>query len=150
MIRRFRFEDEVHHSLACVPMAVRRKLDRVGVKLSLEQWQALAQYERLAICHLPTASDEERDALRSFLEEAVRARSGSATKVLPEDVRRSAEPPAAPPAQLLQNAEAEGVTLSQSDWDRLDADERYALIKLGGGADRSQNFASALRELVRH
>ena len=80
MIRRFNFEDEVHHSLACVPMAVRRKLDRVGVKVSLEQWQALAQYERLAICHLPTDSDEERETVRTFLDETVKARSGTLTK----------------------------------------------------------------------
>ena len=79
MIRRFNFEDEVHHSLACVPMAVRRKLDRVGVKVSLEQWQTLAQHERLAICHLPTDSDEERETVRTYLEETVKARAGTAT-----------------------------------------------------------------------
>ena len=55
MIRRFKFEDEVHHSLACVPMAVRRKLDCVGVKVSLEQWQALAQYERTGFICTPMA-----------------------------------------------------------------------------------------------
>lgn len=148
MIRRFNFEDEVHHSLACVPMAVRRKLDRAGVKVSLAQWQALAQHERLAICHLPADSDEERGVVRTFLEETVRARSGTAAKALPEEVRRSAEPPAAPPERLIENAKAAGITLSQPAWNRLDADERYALIKLGGGADQSHNFVTALRELL--
>lgn len=148
MIRRFKFEDEVHHNLACVPMAVRRKLDRVGVKVSLQQWQALAQHERLAICHLPTASDEECGVLRGFIEETVRARSGAATKALGDDVRRSAEPPAAPPARLIENAKAAGFTLSQAVWERLDGDERYALIKLGGAAERSHNFTAALHELV--
>src|SRR5271170_3326527 len=109
MIRKFKFEDEVHHSLACVPMAVRRKLDRVGVKVSLEQWQALAQHERLAICHLPTASGEECNVLKMFLEETVRARSGAAAKALSDDVRRSAEPPAAAPDRLVENARAAGI-----------------------------------------
>jgi hypothetical protein len=148
MIRRFKFEDEVHHSLACVPMAVRRKLDRVGVKVGLEQWQALAQYERLAICHLPTASDEECEALRIFLEETVRMRSGGATKTLSDEVRRSAEPPAAPPERLVENAQSAGVTLSEAVWQRLDPDERYALIKLGGGTEQSHNFVTALHELI--
>jgi hypothetical protein len=148
MIRRFKFEDAVHNSLACVPMAVRRKLDRIGVKVSLEQWQTLAQHERLAVCHLPTASDEERDALRTFLEETVRARSGAATKALSDEVKRSAEPPVAPPQRLVENAQSVGVTLSQTVWERLDPDERYALIKLGGGAEQSHNFVSALRELI--
>ena len=148
MIRQFKFEDEVHQSLACVPMAVRRKLDRVGVKVSLEQWQALAQHERLAICHLPTASGEECNALKTFLEETVRARSGAATKTLSDEVRRSAEPPATPPPRLVENAQTAGVTLNQTVWERLDPDERYALIKLGGGAEQSHNFVAALHELI--
>ncbi len=148
MIRRFKFEDEVHHSLACVPMAVRRKLDRVGVKVGLEQWQALAQHERLAICHLPTASDEECEALRIFLEETVRMRSAGATKTLSDEVRRSAEPPVAPPERLVKNARSAGVILNEAVWQRLDPDERYALIKLGGGAEQSHNFVTALHELI--
>ncbi len=148
MIRRFNFEDEVHHSLACVPMAVRRKLDRVGVKVSLEQWQALTHYERLAICHLPTDSDEERETVRTFVEESVKARAGTATKPLSDEVKRSAEPPAAPPVRLIENAQAAGFTLNQPVWDRLDADARYALIKLGAGAEQSHNFPAALRELI--
>jgi len=148
MIRKFKFEDEVHHSLDCVPMAVRRKLDRVGVKVSLEQWQALAQHERLAICHLPTDSDEERRAIQVFLEETVRARAGSDTKALSDEVKRSAEPPTQPPERLVENAKTVGVVLNQLAWERLDEDERYALIKLGGGTEQSHNFVTALHELL--
>lgn len=148
MIRRFRFEDEVYQSLSCVPMAVRRKLDQVGVKISLAQWQALGRGERLAICHLPAESTEERDVMKVFIEEAVRNRCGSAAKLLAEDIRRAAEPPAFPPPALVASARAEGVELSQSAWERLDADEQYALIKLGGGDKHSHNFGAALRELV--
>jgi hypothetical protein len=148
MLRRFKFEDEVHQSLSCVPMAVRRKLDQAGVKISLEQWQTLRRGERLAICHLPTGSDEERATLRFFVEEAVQERCGSATKPVSDELRRAAEPPAAPPKELVASAKAEGVELSQPAWDRLDADERYALIKLGGGDKHSHNFGAALHELV--
>jgi len=44
-------------------MAVRRKLDRVGVKVSLEQWQALAQHERL--CDLSFADHFRRGVRRA-------------------------------------------------------------------------------------
>ena len=101
-------------------------------------------------CDLPFADrfDEERDALRTFLEETVRVRSGAATKALSDEVRRSAEPPAAPPERLVENAQTAGITLSQAVWARLDPDERYALIKLGGGAEQSHNFVTALHELI--
>src|SRR5271170_6703373 len=44
-VRRFNFEAEVYESLSCVPMAVRRKLDRAGVKVGLKQWRALGRGE---------------------------------------------------------------------------------------------------------
>lgn len=148
MIRRFGFEDEMHQSLACVPMAVRRKLDRAGVKISLKQWQALAHHERAAVCHLPAGDDDERAALRDFLAGALTAREAGATKPLPAAEISAADPPDEPPARLIDNARATGVTIGAGEWSRLDADERYALIKLGGGVERSHNFRAALKELI--
>jgi hypothetical protein len=149
MLRQFKFEDEIHQSLSCVPMAVRRKLDRVGVKISLAQWQELGRGTRLAICHLPVESDQECAVVRLFLREAVQDRCGAAPKELPEEARRAAEPPASPPPILVQRAHAAGVALGAREWARLDADERYALVKLGGGIEPSHNLVDGLRELVR-
>src|SRR5260370_39217288 len=87
MMREFKFEDEMHTTLACVPMAVRRKLDRVGVKIGLEQWKALGRGERLAICHLPVDRHEEREALRLFINEAVRRARGEEPRTLGEAPR---------------------------------------------------------------
>jgi len=56
MIRKFKFEDEIYESLNCLPMAARRKLDALGVKLSLARWEKLGRGERLMICHAPSAS----------------------------------------------------------------------------------------------
>jgi hypothetical protein len=148
MLRQFKFEHEVYASLSCVPMAARRKLDRVGLKVSLSQWQELRRGERLAICHLPADLPEERAAIRLFVEEVVRDRSGAAAKELPIEARESADPPVAPAPSLVERARAAGVTLGQREWDRLDPDERYALMKLGGGVEASHNLVAALRELL--
>lgn len=148
MIHQFKFEDEVHQSLSCVPMAVRRKLDCVGVKISLEQWQRLGRGERLAICHLPIASGEEVEALRLFIHEAVQNRCGTTPKELPAEARAAAEPPDAPPALLVERAQAAGITLGPREWERLDSDERYALIKLGGAREPSHNLLAGLNELL--
>jgi len=149
MMRQFAFEDEIHQSLGCVPMAVRRKLDRVGIKISLEQWQALGLGERLALCHLPVEGEDEREAVRIFTDEAVKAKSGKGVKPLPEASRAASEPPNHPPAILVEHARVLGITLNQPVWDKLDADERYALIKLGDLAKPSHNLAAALAEFVR-
>ena len=148
MLRRFQFEAEVYASLSCVPMAARRKLDRVGLKISLKQWQQLGRGERLAICHLPADSAEECEALQLLVEEAVQNRCGASVKTLALEAREAAEPPATPAPSLIEHAQATGFTLGEREWERLDRDERYALMKLGGGPAASHNLKAALEELL--
>jgi hypothetical protein len=146
-VRRFNFEAEVYETLSCVPMAVRRKLDRAGVKVGLKQWQALGRGERLAICHLPATTDEEVEALHLFIREAV-ARGGTEPTALSDADRAGAEPPADPPGALVEQADILGFRLDGSTWRRLDGDERYALMKLGTGPKLSHNLKAALGELI--
>ena len=47
-------------SLELIPRAVRDKLDRVGVKLHLKDWQALTLPERVRLCDLPCGNAEEQ------------------------------------------------------------------------------------------
>lgn len=113
MMREFMFEEEMPQSLACVPMAVRRKLDRVGVKIGLKQSQALGRGERLAICHLPIDHENERETLKLFIAEAVEHACGEQAKTLPESERAIAEPPHTLPTEVAAAARAEGVRLDQ-------------------------------------
>jgi hypothetical protein len=148
MMREFEFERELAASLACVPMAVRRKLDRVGIKIGLKQWQALGRGERLAICHLPIDREDERQTLALFIAEAVERACGEKPGTLGEAQRAIADPPRTLPAELAESARMAGVALDQAAWERLDADQRYALMKLGGGAKHSHNLAAALMEFM--
>lgn len=147
MIRRFKFEGNIAENLDCVPMAVRRKLDRVGLKISLKQWQQLLRIDRLAICHLPANLEEEREVLGQFIRESL-GRIAGEPGVLPAEVQEQAEPPPNPPEDLVQRAEALGFSLNAAAWTRLDPDERYALTKLGSGAEASHNLAAALKEML--
>ena len=149
MIRKFRFEAEIYESLSCLPMAARRKLDAVGIKLHLAQWERLGRGERLMICHAPADSEDERNALRTFIEEVALARTGSPAKILPNDARRSANPPNHPSQALVQHAQAFGFELNDKAWAILDDDQRYALIKLGDSETPSHNLELALQEFFR-
>ncbi len=150
MIRKFKFEAEIYESLNCLPMAARRKLDAVGIKLHLAQWEQLGRGERLMICPAPTDSEEEQSALRTFIEEVALARTGSPAKTLPDDTRRSANPPERPPQVLAHHARAAGVELDDKPWAALDDDQRYALIKLGDSERPSHNLEAALQEFLEH
>jgi hypothetical protein len=149
MIRKFEFEADIYESLSCLPMAARRKLDALGIKVHLAQWEQFGRGERLMICHAPAETDEERSALRTFIEEVAIARTGSPAQVLPDEARQSSYPPAHPPAILVQNARASGVELRPEAWAALDDDQRYALIKLGDAKKPSHNLGPALQEFFK-
>jgi hypothetical protein len=146
MIRKFQFEADIYESLNCLPMAARRKLDALGIKVHLAQWEHFGRGERLMICHAPADTEEERSALRTFIEEVAISRTGSPAQVLPEEARQSACPPAHPPLLLVHNACTFGFELDGKAWEALDDEQRYALIKLGDAKKPSHNLEPALRE----
>jgi|SRR5579862_3944903 len=148
MIRKFKFEDEIYDSLSCLPMAARRKLDQLGLKIGFDQWQQLARGERLMICHAPITTEDEIDALRLFVNEVMLAKCGTAPKPLPPEKLQGVNPPKAVPPRLVESAHKSGVTLTQDAWAALDDDERYALIKLGVEKE-SHKLKRALDEFVK-
>ncbi len=144
MFRHFDFEKDLYKTLEFVPLSVRRKLDLAGVKLHLNEWQALSRVERLVICHFPVGSPEERDVLAAFLREAVKTRAGTELATM-KPAAHDAAPDAGhvPPdvAQLIAE-----LMLPEKRWSLLDPDERFALAKLArGGADK---FMSAWSEFA--
>ena len=116
MMRQFDFEAEIYELLSCLPMAARRKLDRLGLKISLEQWQRLSRAERLMICHAPASMPDECEVLKSFIHEVAVARSGIPPRPLSDESRKEAEPAAEPPAALVANANRLGVALTTREW----------------------------------
>jgi hypothetical protein len=140
MFRRFDFEKELYETLDLIPLSVRRKLDLAGVKLHLNQWQALSRVERLVVCHFPAGSPEERGVLGAFLRETVKRCAGTDVATM-----KSAAPDdgQVPPDVARLVAE---LGLPEKHWSLLDPDERFALAKMArGGADK---FMSAWSEFA--
>jgi hypothetical protein len=71
-------------ALDLIPRAVRDKLDRVGIKLHLKEWQQLSLEERAELRDLPCAGAEEVGFYRQRLEAMVCFRTGQ----LPEKLRK--------------------------------------------------------------
>jgi hypothetical protein len=147
MYKPFAFEGEVHESLSCVPLTVRRKLDVAGLKISLEGWQTLTREERLALCHLPIDSDAEvavyQEVMRGFC-----ARHAVPLKPLTEvrDQGRSWNTDDVPVAVTTRLREVGG-DLPVAGWRALDEESRYALLKLADPKQAVAKFRAALAEL---
>ena len=147
MFRRFDFESEEYATLELVPMSVRRKLDLAGVKLHLNQWQALSRAERLVVCHFPADSSEEREVLAAFLAEAVKRRGCGELSTMPPapDTAADANHMPSEVARLISEWELDGESWSR----RFDPDERYALAKLTRGpADKFVRAWSAFTQMA--
>ena len=82
----FAFEHDFVESLRCVPMAVRIKLDRAGIKLGLKQWNRFTHDDRRELLQLSCDTAETTQAYRTRLVDLVALRSGEIAKPLPDPV----------------------------------------------------------------
>jgi len=145
--KRFVFEGNVHETLDCVPLTVRRKLDLVGLKISLSGWQTLAREERLALCHLPVDDAGELAVYREIFE-GFAARAGVPLSPLPNDAsERTRWNSPRPPAPVQARLDALGCGLEPSRWTSLDEESRYALVKMAEPKRDPRKFAWVLQEL---
>ena len=143
----FAFEDDFVASLRCIPMAVRLKLDRCGIKLSLRQWSRFTREERRELLDTPCRSAVEISAFRDRLVRLVTLRAQEAAKPL-------ADPPAAlweaageTPLVVAAYARAVGVASPNANqWTQLTELQRFALIKLTRDNHDNINFIPAMRE----
>jgi hypothetical protein len=135
----FGFESDLDHGgLPCVPMAVRLKLDRTGVKLDLRAWVKFTEEERRELLALP-----EGPAFREKARSLALARTGETPKDLPVPAAFPWEE-GTPPADLAAKAAAENVSLAR--WTALPALQRFALVKLSRPGHENRNFLPACRE----
>jgi hypothetical protein len=146
MYKQFAFEGDVHQSLDCVPLTVRRKLDLAELKISLTGWQALPREERLALCHLPVDIDEDVAVYREVLG-AFAARAGVPLSPLAGDpLGRGAWSAAGVAARVLHRLGPAG-GLDETRASSLTEEERYALFKLADPKRDTAKLELAMYEL---
>ncbi|MFN7899815.1 MAG: nitrate reductase associated protein [Synechococcaceae cyanobacterium] len=141
----FRFEADFATDLRCIPMAVRRKLDLVGVKLGLPHWLRFSAAERQRLLAWPDDA-----AGLGQLGDWLRQR----TAAMPEGQAKALEPARQEPWQradlcpeiLLEACRELGLRLAPNGWSRLGELERFALVKLSRPGHEHRNLPHALAE----
>lgn len=142
----FAFEMDFADTLRCIPMAVRRKLDLAGIKLSLRQWSRFTRKDRARLVDLPCETPEQAGFYRAELVRLVRERAAEEAKVLPA---------AAPDWSQAERVPAAVEAFSRSlgveppgpeQWKALSELQRFALVKLTRDNHDNENFLPAMRE----
>ena len=145
--RLFAFESDFVATLRCVPMAVRFKLDRCGVKLSLRQWSRFTVEDRHRLLLAPCETQSEADSYRATLVALIAERTGEVAVSLPEPSGDEWRQSARTPNAVACFAVSIGLQpLSDRQWRSLSDLERFALLKLSRDNHDNVNFLPALRE----
>jgi hypothetical protein len=143
----FAFEHDFVASLRCIPMAVRLKLDRSGIKLSLRQWSRFTAEDRRELLATACGTAGEVSAYRNRLVELVAQRTQETAKPLPEPPAALRELAGDAPATVTAYARAVDVPPPTARaWRRLSELQRFALIKLTRDSHDNVNFVPAMRE----
>jgi hypothetical protein len=143
----FAFESDFVATLRCIPMAVRFKLDRCGIKLSLRQWSRFTADDRRGLLMRRCVDKAETAAYRDALIALVAVRANEIARPLAEppcgrwrEIRRV-------PSPVIVYAGELGVRAPNEDeWAALTTLQRFALIKLSRDNHDNLNFLPALRE----
>ena len=139
-------EDFIEKNIRCIPMIVRFKMDKAGIKLKLDEWSRLMVEERIELATRSCSNDEEAKKYRHYLSALVKKRSGKDATDLQIDRNPAWANIGKIPDVLLDKLRENGLTVSLLQWTGLTNLQRFALLKLCRPGHESKNFSKAMRE----
>lgn len=143
----FQFETDFAGALYCIPMAVRRKLDLCGVKVSLKQWNRFTLEQREHLVARECDTPEEIGAYQREVIRLLEARAGDTPELLDPVAGTEWKDTSVVPQRLIDYCKERDVpapTLAQ--WGALTELQRFALFKLTRPGHTNENFLPAMRE----
>lgn len=146
--RIFDFEADFAHDLRCIPMVVRFKLDRCGIKLSLRQWSKMGVVNRTSLLAMRCDTAADTEAYSAAVISLATAHCAEDIKKLPIDPEPAWANSRRVPADIIRQATDLGAAPpSPQGWSKLSTLQRFALLKLARSDHDNHNFIPAMREM---
>jgi hypothetical protein len=142
----FDFEQDFAHSLRCIPMSVRLKLDCCGVKLKLHQWMKFAAEQRQGLVDQPCQDPEQIQTYKKVLCELIEKVCQEEAKCFEPDPNPAWNQLDQIPEKLQNKASEHNIVISLVFWRQLEQLQRFALFKLSQPGHENRNFLPALQE----
>src|SRR5688500_2716814 len=143
----FQFETDFAGALYCIPMAVRRKLDLCGVKVSLKQWNRFTLEQREHLVGRECDAPQEIDAYEREVARLLETRAGDTPELLDRAAGTEWKDTSAVPQRLIDYCKERDVAApSLTQWAALTELQRFALFKLTRPGHSNENFIPAMRE----
>src|SRR5688572_981761 len=146
-IEYFNFEEDfVEKNIRCIPMIVRFKMDKAGIKLKLAEWSEFSVEERIELAKKSCSNEEEARQYNNYLTGLIKRYTRNEATVLPIDQHPGWADLNKVPDLLEEKLERFGWFISADQWKALTNLQRFALLKLCKEGHESKNFPKALKE----
>lgn len=143
----FQFEKQFANDLQCIPMIVRFKLDKAGIKLSIKQWHHFQFEDRSQLATLPCTSITQINNYKIFLTKLISEKTDEQPVVIAAEIHPEWLNINTVPEQVIMQAIGVGIKPPLVEmWSKLNDLQRFTLYKLSRAGHGNQNFLPAMRE----
>lgn len=146
-VEHFEFEDDfVEKNIRCIPMIVRFKMDKAGIKLKLKEWNKFSVEERKELAVKACSNEEEAKEYNNYLAGLIKDRTGNEATSLAVEQKPGWSNINLIPEVVIEKAKEFDVAISRKQWQDLSNLQRFTLIKLTRPGHESKNFVKAIKE----
>jgi len=146
-IEYFNFEEDfIEKNIRCIPMIVRFKMDKAGIKLKLAEWSRFFVEERIELAKRPCSNEGEARQYNDYLAGLIKRYTGEEATSLTVDYPPAWSDLDNVPGILQNKLKDFGWSLSIEQWKRLTNLQRFSLLKLCKEGHESKNFPIAMKE----
>lgn len=143
----FQFEKDFAGALYCIPMAVRRKLDLCGVKVSLKEWNRFTLDEREQMVAQSCDTPSEIDDYGRYVVGVIENRTSGPAQLLERDDGAEWNDTKSVPQRVVDYSIERDVTPpTPAQWAALTPLQRFSIFKLTRPGHTNENFEPAMRE----
>ena len=146
-IEYFMFEEDfMENNIRCIPMIIRLKMDKAGIKLKLSEWNRLRIEEKILLAKMKCNCGEEIERYNQYLKGLIKQRTGREATILNVDQNPLWENVCSLPEKLNERLAEFDWQLSIEQWKGLTCLQRFALLKLSRPRHENKNFPKAMKE----
>jgi hypothetical protein len=146
----FEFESEYAHDLHFVPIAMRYRLDKAGLKISLADWLKISVADRFELATYPSDPDASFQAFAELLKAKLQNAFGNEPTALPLVNPEEWSSTLPLPPSIRESCGPDGGYKMEALWGTLTELQRYALFKLSRSRREPEAFPRAWAEFSKN
>lgn len=139
-------EDFIEKNVRCIPMIVRFKMDKAGIKLKLAEWSKFSVKERIELAKKTCSNEKEAKQYNKYLAALIKRCTGREATVLEISLHPEWADMYKVPEMLNERISEFRWVISPVQWKSLTDLQRFALLKLCKEGHENKNFPTALKE----